>query len=151
MTTESPAIGSEEEFEAFGPRLTPSGDFWQYAEIEMVPTERVWSILETGEANQSLVASPGWHTVNVLGYVVTDKPWTDGVNDYYWFEDDRETYTAELVTGQVVDEVGDNMTDAAERIELIYDTKVLRISLAQDWDEGEEGEDEDEDEEDVPF
>lgn len=49
----------------------------------------VWTIVD---ADGNLYASPGYHVVNRIGYVVTEKPWETGNEEAVWceFEDDDE-------------------------------------------------------------
>ncbi len=75
---------SEEEFEKFGPHLAPDGNYWEHDQVKDEPLHTVWSIIE-GE-NDALYASPGFHVVNVLGYLLTKKPWTDSRKDAVWME-----------------------------------------------------------------
>jgi hypothetical protein len=87
VTTETPAIGSEEEFEEFEPMPSPDGEtFWNYPDTTAFPSNRVWSIVEGDGTTESLFAVPGYHIVNRLGYMVTAYPWTNEVQDYYWYD-----------------------------------------------------------------
>ena len=54
---------------------------WEYDDVQRagIPLERVWSLIESD--NDTLYAAPGYHVVNVLGYVITVEPWTDITRD----------------------------------------------------------------------
>ena len=54
---------------------------WEYDELQArhIPTNRVWSLMD-GDCGTDW-ASPGYHIVNVYGYLVTDEPWTDEMQD----------------------------------------------------------------------
>lgn len=47
----------------------------------------VWSIIE-GDDDDTLYASAGFHHVNVIGFIVTEKPWETGIEDAIWFDDE---------------------------------------------------------------
>lgn len=55
---------------------------WEYEEVisAKIPIERVWTVIED-DRGRDLYASPGFHTVNTLGYLVTQEPWTDPARD----------------------------------------------------------------------
>lgn len=87
---------SEREFdEVWGARAKPNGDFYVLDEIRTYPVERIWTVLE-GEhtegsefgADGNWYAAPGIHIVNVLGYVMTFKPWRADTPDAIWYLDD---------------------------------------------------------------
>ena len=49
----------------------------------------VWTIIESGDgADDSLYAAAGFHRVNALGFIVTEKPWETGVEEALWFDED---------------------------------------------------------------
>lgn len=86
---------SEGEFELiWGARTKPSGDFFEYEDVKNMDIHYVWTVVETGGDDRSWYASPGFHVVNKLGYVVTAKPWTTGDEEAVWFlydfDDDDE-------------------------------------------------------------
>lgn len=47
----------------------------------------VWSIIE-GDDDDTLYASAGFHHVNVIGFIVTEKEWETGIEDAVWFDAD---------------------------------------------------------------
>lgn len=68
----------------YGPKPAPSGsDFWQWDEVVAAsPTvDHVWTVVE--EAGLTY-ATAGYHIVNVVGYVVTDVPWSRGDEIARW-------------------------------------------------------------------
>lgn len=93
-----PELSEDEFWETYKPLEGPTGQsgshIWEYAELEGIPTERVWTIVETGGDDENWYALPGVHIVNRIGYAVTDKPWTDEAVTAVWFEvdDDMKTW-----------------------------------------------------------
>lgn len=64
----------------------------QFAEARGHSSNHVWSIIESGDGDDdSLYVSAGYHLVNRLGYIVTEKPWETGIEDGIWMEDDFES------------------------------------------------------------
>lgn len=55
---------------------------WEYHEViaSGVPLNRIWTVIE-GDTGRTWYASPGFHIVNKLGYVVTEVPWEDATID----------------------------------------------------------------------
>ncbi|HCA02649.1 hypothetical protein ACTXPD_18605 [Vreelandella alkaliphila] len=45
----------------------------------------VWSIAE-GDEGDSLYALAGFHHVNVIGFIVTEKAWETGIEEVLWFD-----------------------------------------------------------------
>lgn len=54
-------------FETYGP---------EYQHITDTPEKKVWTIV-TGD-NGEMIITAGYHYVNRLGYLVTEKPWEKG-------------------------------------------------------------------------
>lgn len=47
----------------------------------------VWAIIESGDHDdESLYAAPGFHHVNVMGFIVTEKKWETGLEEGIWFD-----------------------------------------------------------------
>ena len=64
----------------------PSGVLFEHAEVKGQSINHVWTILESGDSeDDSLYASPGFHVVNRIGYVLTRKPWIDGRCEAIYF------------------------------------------------------------------
>ena len=82
----------EHEFEeSWGAYVRPSGDLFTFEEVRNQPHNHVWTIVETGDdSDDNWYAKPGFYVVNVLGYVLTRKPWTDTTPDAIYFLDDFE-------------------------------------------------------------
>ncbi|MDQ4502543.1 hypothetical protein [Sinomonas sp. ASV322] len=75
----------EWEFESdYRPIPTAEGDLVRHIDqTRGYPMNRVWSIVEPGDNN--LYAIPGYHLVNLVGYVVTETPWHDEELEAEWF------------------------------------------------------------------
>ncbi len=83
---------SEDDFERiWGVKKHPSGDFFQHKDVIAHPLNCVWTVVESGDdADGNWYASPGYHVVNKLGYVLTSKPWDDITQDAIYFLDDMD-------------------------------------------------------------
>jgi hypothetical protein len=78
---------SEADFDRdYQPRKHRSGDFYTFQQVRRYPINRVWSIVDDGGETDHLYASPGYHVVNHLGYVVTRKPWDENTLDALYHE-----------------------------------------------------------------
>jgi hypothetical protein len=81
-------ILSEKEFQdRFVPQTHPDGNLFDWDQIKHLDYRNVWSIVENDE-NNNWYALPGFHIVNVLGYVTSALPWTDDIDEAMYFEDD---------------------------------------------------------------
>lgn len=81
---------SERDFEdIWGVYAKPSGNLFWYEDVRDHPLRHVWSVVE-GENpdDNNWYAAPGFHLVNVLGYVMTKKPWTESIIEAIYFLDD---------------------------------------------------------------
>jgi hypothetical protein len=122
---------SEEAFEAFDPLPSPDGNtYWEHRATLVWPLHQVWTVVESDDG-YDFIAAPGYHIVNVLGYLVTAVPWTDETADYFWFKDDRTRYVITLESGDEVEEVGEDEADVREQVEGRYDEKVVSIRVAK--------------------
>ncbi|ABM21098.1 hypothetical protein [Marinobacter nauticus] len=73
-----------------GDLLTPRySDALTFASTEGLGESHIWAVTE-GDDDDSLYANPGPHAVNVVGYLVTEKPWLTGDEVAVYFEDDSE-------------------------------------------------------------
>lgn len=83
---------SEDEFwENWGVIQKGDGNLFDYKSVKDKPIDHVWTILESGsDENDNWYASPGFHYVNRLGYVLTRNPWIDAFQDAIYFLDDME-------------------------------------------------------------
>jgi hypothetical protein len=75
---------TETEFwEEFVPTKKESGDLLDFEDVKDTPPENVWTIVESGNVDEdggddeNWYALPGFHRVNVIGYVTSVFPWTD--------------------------------------------------------------------------
>lgn len=74
-------IISEDEFATqWGIVTHPRGNLFTYADVKDKPLNQVWSIIDCPD-DDCWIASPGFHVVNVIGYITTTRPWTDGDRD----------------------------------------------------------------------
>jgi len=92
------------------------GDFMRdHAQVKDEPVNNVWSIV-VSDSGEGLWASPGFRVVNVIGYVLTEKPWAEGAADEVWL-DGVEKALDQLADGvddedyaeQLADEVRDRL------------------------------------------
>jgi hypothetical protein len=83
---------SRDDFDAiYKPRESPSGEpVWTWDEVQAAPLTHVWTVV-TGDNGEDEYASPGYHIVNKVGYVVTEVPWPDDTTDAVWYAHDDET------------------------------------------------------------
>jgi hypothetical protein len=66
-----------------------SGDLFEFSDVKDQPLNHVWTILESGDGDDgNWYASPGFHIVNRIGYVMTKRPWTNELRDAIYFLDD---------------------------------------------------------------
>ena len=80
----------EDDFiEVFGARAQDSGDLFEFEQVKHLPLNTVWTIVTSDECD-SWIARPGFGIVNRLGYVVSERPWTDPDLFAYWFKDDLD-------------------------------------------------------------
>lgn len=78
------AVISEADFDTvWGARAAPSGDLLEHADVKDLPLNTVWTVVECDTGDW--IALPGFHVVNKVGYVVTDKPWDDDSIEAMWF------------------------------------------------------------------
>lgn len=80
-------VYSEDEFyETFKPQQLGEGESEtvEFDEARKHDMHKVWSLVdvETG----GVWAVPGFHVVNVYGYVICEEPWTNELDEAIWFE-----------------------------------------------------------------
>lgn len=79
---------SENDFvELWGAKAAEDGNLFTYEQIKHQDCRKVWSIVDDGGETENWYAQPGCHVVNVLGYVLTDRPW-EGNEQALWIEAD---------------------------------------------------------------
>lgn len=81
---------SERDFEEiWGVFRHSSGNLFEFEEVRDKPLNCVWTVIESGDdTDGNWYASPGFHVVNKLGYVLTRKTWSDDTRDAIYFLDD---------------------------------------------------------------
>lgn len=57
-----------------------TGDLFTHEDVKDLPLRRVWTIVEGDGGSQW--ALPGFHVVNRLGYISTEREWTNEDEDY---------------------------------------------------------------------
>lgn len=67
---------SEDEFHDWGIHLTPDGDLLSFDAVKDHDLHQVWTIVEVDDGSWMAVA--GFHVVNRVGYITTDRRWVDG-------------------------------------------------------------------------
>lgn len=80
---------SEKEFEEeFNPLpKNKDGDLMrEHEEVVDLPLNTVWTVVDDGGETDNWYAIPGFHIVNKIGYVVTEKPWEDDDIEAMYFE-----------------------------------------------------------------
>lgn len=75
---------TEAQFNALQPRQPADGGLFDYADVANEPLQHVWTVVEGDD--DGWYASPGFHVVNRLGYLLTTHPWTDETEDALWME-----------------------------------------------------------------
>jgi hypothetical protein len=83
---------SETEFtDTWGAHVKESGDLFFLEDVKNLPIQHVWTVCDSGGGTPDhWIAAPGFHAVNVLGYVLTRKPWNDDTQDAFYVFDDFE-------------------------------------------------------------
>jgi len=66
--------------ERYGIQRAATDDLFIYDEVKLQPLHHVWTILEGDDG--SLWACAGFHIVNKLGYITTERPWSTGVEAF---------------------------------------------------------------------
>lgn len=84
-------VGSQDQFDA---RYTlqggPDADLLGEDQLAGAEADRIWTVVDT-DGTMYVVA--GTHRVNRLGYVISEQPWTDAAEEYYWGESPAEEMT----------------------------------------------------------
>lgn len=131
-----PHVGSEEAFEAFEPIEPPNGEaLWDHKDTLGYDLHQVWTVVDDGGETECWYAEPGYHIVNVMGYMVTRKPWSDEALTFYWYFDDRDPYVVVWSNGDEEVVFADDEADARERAWNDDGVTIVSITL-DDEDEG---------------
>lgn len=74
---------SEDEFwDDWGVVQKSSGVMFEFEDVKDQPINHVWTVVESGDDSiGNWYASPGFHIVNRMGYVMTKKSWIDSQRD----------------------------------------------------------------------
>ena len=89
---EKDVIDEDSFFGFWGATISKTGDLFSFEEVKDRPVNFIWTITQSGgEAPDHWIAAPGFHVVNVLGYVLTQRPWNSTTPDAYYFFDDFDT------------------------------------------------------------
>lgn len=132
MLPEPDLISEQSFWEDYCPIPAPAGtgdggNLWDYEQAKDQPLERVWTVVDDGGETECYYAQPGFHIVNVIGYAVTEQPWTDVTKSAYWDFDDRDSYGFLCSDGEEVWEFGHDEDDARERAEALLDPGVTIV------------------------
>ncbi len=66
-----------------------NGELFDIDDVKDQPINHVWKILESGDCDDhSIYASPGFHIVNRIGYVLTKEAWVNGERDAIYHLDE---------------------------------------------------------------
>lgn len=78
---------SEDEFWGeWGVIQKSDGVLFAHDAVRHHPLHHVWTIVESGSnENDNWYALPGFHYVNRMGYVLTQKRWSNGLRDATYF------------------------------------------------------------------
>ncbi len=86
---EQDLISEESYFGIWGATVRETGDLFTFQDVKDQAINFVWTVMESGgEDKDHWIAAPGFHVVNVLGYVLTQRPWNDKTPDAFYFFDD---------------------------------------------------------------
>ena len=79
-------ISEDELWDEWGVVQKAGGEMFDYEDVKHQPVEHVWTVVETGcYEDENWYASPGFHIVNTLGYILTRRAWTSGARDAIYF------------------------------------------------------------------
>ena len=87
---EHTVISEDDFFERYIPVNTPgtepnSGEFYhEFEHVKGLDPHNVWTIVDGDDGG--MYAIPGFHIVNRVCYVVTEKPWETGLEEALWME-----------------------------------------------------------------
>lgn len=84
-------ISEHDFFAIWGAYAKESGDMLFFDEVRNQPRNLVWTITDSGGGRPDhWIASPGLRAVNVLGYVMSRRPWNEETPDAFYSFDDFE-------------------------------------------------------------
>ncbi|MDR2874560.1 MAG: hypothetical protein LBV44_01340 [Methylobacillus sp.] len=88
---EKELISENDFFNIWGAYVKNNGDMFFFEDVKFQPPNYVWTIIECDSdygRSAHWIASPGFHIVNILGYVMTQKPWNNDTPDAFYSYDD---------------------------------------------------------------
>ncbi len=86
---EQDLISEDNFFGIWGATVSETGDLFTYDEVKNQSVNFVWTVTESCEGDSNhWIAAPGFHVVNVLGYVLTQRSWDNTTPDAFYFFDD---------------------------------------------------------------
>lgn len=86
---EQDLISEDSFFGIWGATVNETGDLFTFEEVKNQSVNFVWTVTESGGGEPDhWIAAPGFHVVNVLGYVLTQRPWDNTTPDAFYFFDD---------------------------------------------------------------
>lgn len=124
-------MGEEMFVEYFKPSPLPgNGDLLDYPAVSRQPENRVWTITEGDGGNW--YAAPGFHQVNRLGYILTDRPWTPDMKTVAEWLVEPSLHQVQLDTYQV--------NEAAEHATILIGSGDAPLRLFIDMRDGQAAE-----------
>lgn len=86
---EDELISEDDFFEIWGAYVHNNGDLFQFQDVKNELLKHVWTLTDSGGGRPDhWIASPGFHLVNVIGYVMTRRPWSNSTPDAFYSFDD---------------------------------------------------------------
>lgn len=86
---ESQLISEADFFSVWGAYAKQGSDMFFFDDVRDKPLNHVWTVTDSGGGKPDhWIASPGFRIVNVLGYVMTRKPWSGETPDAFYSFDD---------------------------------------------------------------
>lgn len=84
-------ISEHELWNDWGVRQSAEDGLMDFDEANNHRLHHVWTVVESGDdGDGNWYAMPGFHCVNRLGYIVTDRPWVDDAQDAIYFFNDMD-------------------------------------------------------------
>lgn len=86
---EQDLISENSFFGIWGATIRETGELFTFEDVRDKPVNFVWTVTESGGGEiDHWIAAPGFHIVNVLGYVLTQLPWDETTPDAFYSFDD---------------------------------------------------------------
>lgn len=98
---ESELISENDFISIWGARVKENGGMFFFDEVRHQPLNHVWTVTDSGGGRPDhWIASPGFHVVNVLGYIMSRRPWNDETPDAFYSFDDFDWEDAEITDAE---------------------------------------------------